>query len=217
MHKILLAVAVVVATIIAAMAAGPATAQGSGADQYCSFGTAQADQYRGCDEEEVIILPLPEPINEVPNQTILPVDVPGQGVVNVQVSGIVSIVDGGGSIVVQPEAVDLVSGAATFEEGADEAVAGEEAAVEENVVEEAAVEENVVEENVVEEVAAPESSVAADAAGPVEAETAVPQEASVKPLPSTGGPDVWLAALVVSGVLAVLFGVLLFRRGSFGP
>lgn len=166
----LLFMAVAVAAVVAAVSsAGPVAAQGSGLDQYCSLAGAQVDPAGNCDEAEVIILPLPEPIDEVPDQTILPVDIPDGGVVNVEVSGIVSLVDGGSAIAVQPEAIDFVD-----------------------------------EQAVAQEAVAPQSDVVADTA------------ATSEPLPVTGGTNVWLIVLATSGTLAVLFGVLLFRRASSG-
>lgn len=199
---ILLAVAVAAAAAIATtVATGPATAQGSALDQYCSLSAAQANQYGDCAETEITILPLPEPIDEIPDQTILPVDVADGDTANVEVTGIVSLVDDGSAIAVRPEAVNLVSEEAVSEEAVSGGAAGGEAAAQEAGSR---------------KMTASESSSVADAAVAAEVETAAPEKTSVEPLPNTGGPDAWLAALVGSGILVLLFGVLLFRRSSFG-
>lgn len=175
-------------------------------DQYCSLSAAQANQYGDCAETEITILPLPEPIDEIPDQTILPVDVADGDTANVEVTGIVSLVDDGSAIAVRPEAVNLVSKEAVSKEAvSEEAVSGG-----------AAGGEAAAQEAGSRKMTASESSSVADAAVTAEAETAAPEKTSVEPLPNTGGPDAWLAALVGSGILVLLFGVLLFHRSSFG-
>ncbi len=190
---ILLTVAVVAATTIAAMAAGPVMAQGSGADQYCSLNATQADQYRGCDEDEVIILPLPEPIDEIPEQPNLEVEVPSGEVVNVEVAGVIDLIGDGSEIAVQPAAVNFVS--------------------------EAVAEDTVAKDVVVEGAAADISDTGeteTTASGSADVDGADSEGVSVETLPDTSGPSIWLAALPGSGIVATMFVILLFCRGVFG-